>query len=293
MNFGKQLWKASETPSRLKNYLRVAWDIILFVALVILIYAVIAWPVGSIMKGQDSAQLDGMLFLIVDEAMLMVAVLAAVFLVLRFRKMPLRVFRPVIKWQDIFLGTMSVLMIYFAGFLICMVTDAVQVVEQQVNPGYLGLTALFFLLVAVTEEMAMRGFVLGRLLDYGINKFWALFISSLLFSLMHLFNPHFAFIPFLNIILAGFMLGASFIYTRNLVFSITAHLLWNWVQGPVFGFQVSGLHFADSCFTLELSGSSLINGGSFGFEGSLVCTVLIIVITLILVKQYSETYLRY
>lgn len=293
MNFGKQLWKAPETPSRLKNYLQVAWDIILFVALVILIYSVIALPVGSIMKGQDRAQLDGMLFLIVDEAILMVAVLAVVFLILRFRKMPLRVFRPVIKWQDIFWGTVSVLMLYSIGFWICMVTDTVEIVEEQINPGYLGLTALFFLLVAVTEEMAMRGFVLGRLLDYGVNKFWALLISSLLFSLMHLFNPNFALIPFLNIILAGFMLGASYIYTRNLVFSITAHLLWNWVQGPVLGFQVSGLHFADSCFTLKLSGSSLINGGSFGFEGSLVCTVLLIAITLLLVKEYSETYLRY
>lgn len=54
--------------------------------------------------------------------------------------------------------------------------------------------ALF--LVAVTEEVIGRGFILGRMLDGGVNKFVALLISAVLFSLMHLFNPSFAFVPF-------------------------------------------------------------------------------------------------
>ena len=72
--------------------------------------------------------------------------------------------------------------------------------------------ALFF--VAVTEEVIGRGFILGRMLDGGINKFVALFISAVLFSLMHLFNPNFAFVPFLNIMLAGCFLGGLPIYIR-------------------------------------------------------------------------------
>lgn len=93
------------------------------------------------------------------------------------------------------------------------------------------LSWILMLLVALTEEIAFRGFVLGHLLAAGVNRFVALFLSSALFSLMHIFNPNFSLIAFLNILLAGILIGSTYIYTRNLWFAIALHLFWNWLQG--------------------------------------------------------------
>lgn len=52
------------------------------------------------------------------------------------------------------------------------------------------------------------------MLDGGVNKFTALFVSSVLFSLLHLFNPNFEFLPFLLNILLAESLWELLIYIR-------------------------------------------------------------------------------
>ena len=142
---------------------------------------------------------------------------------------------------------------------------------------------VFFLLVALFEEILMRGYILGRLLHTRMNKFLSLFISSALFALLHIFNPEIDFLPMLNLLLAGMLLGASYLYTKNLCFPISLHLFWNWIQGPVLGYEVSGNNFISSMLTLHLPEDNVLNGGAFGFEGSLICTVLMIVLTILIV----------
>ncbi len=56
----------------------------------------------------------------------------------------------------------------------------------------------------------------------------------------------------LNLLLAGMLLGASYLYTRNLCFPISLHLFWNWIQGPILGYQVSGNNFTTSMLTLRM-----------------------------------------
>ena len=85
------------------------------------------------------------------------------------------------------------------------------------------LSGLFFAMVAIVEETMMRGYVLGRLLRTRLNKFISFLISSLLFALLHLMNPNVAFLPMLNLVLGGLLLGASYLYTRNLWFPISLH----------------------------------------------------------------------
>lgn len=85
-------------------------------------------------------------------------------------------------------------------------------------------------------------------------------------------------LPFINILLAGLLLGFMYIYTRNLWFPISLHLFWNWLQGPVLGFEVSGADFDKTLLTLNLPTKSILNGGDFGFEGSIICTALIAIL---------------
>lgn len=183
------------------------------------------------------------------------------------------------RWRDILYGLLVAVVLYGIGFGLSVAFGLVWATSVQFHPGWMLGTLFFFLLVAVTEELMLRGYILGRLLRTRMNRFLALFLSSLLFTVMHLMNPNITWLPVLNLLLAGVMLGATYLYTHNLWFPISLHLFWNWLQGPVLGYEVSGNKFGDSLLKLQLSDHTLLNGGAFGFEGSLVCTALMLALT--------------
>ena len=179
--------------------------------------------------------------------------------------------------SDICYATLFAILFYTIGFSISYGLAQVEVLDYHIDWTALALGALLFLLVAFTEEMMMRGYILGKLLDAGVNKFMALIISSVLFAMMHLFNPNISFLPMVNLVLAGILLGSTYIYTRNLWFPITLHFLWNFIQGPFLGYEVSGNAIGISVLELHLPENNIVNGGTFGFEGSMVCTILMVI----------------
>ena len=180
-------------------------------------------------------------------------------------------------------GLLIAVLFYLVGFGLSLLLGEIEVTGFKFESVNLLGSWVFFLLVALFEEILMRGYILGRLLHTRMNKFLSLFISSALFALLHIFNPEIDFLPMLNLLLAGMLLGASYLYTKNLCFPISLHLFWNWIQGPVLGYEVSGNNFISSMLTLHLPEDNVLNGGAFGFEGSLICTVLMIVLTILIV----------
>ena len=185
--------------------------------------------------------------------------------------------------KGVWYGFLMAILLYLSGFGISLILGEIEVTGFQFEPLELLGSWVFFLLVALFEEILMRGYILGRLLHTTMNKFAALFVSAALFAFMHIFNPEIAFLPMLNLLLAGVLLGASYLYTRNLCFPVSLHLFWNWIQGPILGYQVSGNNFITSVLTLRMPEENVLNGGAFGFEGSLICTVLMIVCTILIV----------
>lgn len=194
--------------------------------------------------------------------------------------------------KDFFFGTLVALIIYVVGFGVLYGLGEVTVVAVHFSMNDLLISWVFMLLVAITEEVAFRGYVLGRLLTAGINRFMALFLSSAVFSLMHIWNPNYSYIAFLNILLAGVLMGTTYVYTRNLWFPIALHLFWNWFQGPVLGFGVSGGHYGNTLLSLQLPKENIINGGAFGFEGSILCTVLMVMAIVIILGLQDKVRTR-
>lgn len=132
-----------------------------------------------------------------------------------------------------------------------------------------------FLLVALTEELLLRGYVLNNLMK-SMNRLIALPVSAVMFSLGHIFNNNFSWLGFWNIFLAGVLLGMPYIYTKSLWLPIALHFSWNFFQGTIFGFNVSG-HVTYSLFTQSRTTDTIWNGGKFGFEGSVLSLVLQII----------------
>lgn len=270
---------------------RLVADIVLFYVIGTLITMFLCVPLFLIQKALGMEMLEGSLpSLFLERLLMLVGYLSAAVLVLRWRKLPLSLLGMSLKGRgkDLLAGLGVAVLLYAVGFGTSLLMGTVGIASVQWVPRDLLGTLLFFLLVAVTEEVMLRGFVLGRMLSAGMNRFVALFLSSALFSAMHLFNPNFALLPFVNILLAGCLLGASFLYTRNLCFPVVLHWFWNWLQGPVLGYEVSGMDSGETLLTLRLTGSDLLTGGSFGFEGSLLCTVLLVVGTLAIVGYYER-----
>lgn len=266
-------------------------DIVLFYVIGTLITMFLCVPLFLIQKALGMEMQEGSLpSLFLERLLMLVGYLSAAVLVLRWRNLPLSLLGMSLRGRgkDLLAGLGVAVLLYAVGFGTSLLMGTVEIANVEWVPRDLLGTLLFFLLVAVTEEVMLRGFVLGRMLSAGMNRFVALFLSSALFSAMHLFNPNFALLPFVNILLAGCLLGASFLYTRNLCFPVVLHWFWNWLQGPVLGYEVSGMDSGETLLTLRLTGSDLLTGGSFGFEGSLLCTVLLVGGTLAIVAYYER-----
>lgn len=144
------------------------------------------------------------------------------------------------------------------------------------------ISIFLFIIVAVMEELLMRGYILKNLM-ISFNKYVALIVSSVLFSLMHGFNPNIDLFALTNIFLAGILLGISYIHTKNLWFPIALHLSWNLFQ-TILGFNVSGQK-TYSLIEFGITENNLLNGGKFGFEGSIL-SLIAMLITIVGIEIY-------
>jgi uncharacterized protein len=183
-------------------------------------------------------------------------------------------------------GFFLALLILCTGSLILVILKFLFFTGVQVDTGNLLYSFLLFIIVAFTEEIAFRGYILNNLMQ-STNKWVALTITSLIFALFHFTNPSGdGLLPMLNIFVAGFLLGINYIYTKNLWFAIFLHFGWNFFQGPILGYEVSG--FAASAFFQQaMKGPALLTGGDFGFEGSLICLILNIFACVFLWRYYA------
>lgn len=136
-------------------------------------------------------------------------------------------------------------------------------------------TAFFsFLLVAVGEEIIFRG-VLFRWIDEKWGFLAALIASSLLFGLMHIFQPGATlWSSFAIAVEAGLLLGAAYKYSGTLWLPIGIHWAWNFAEGNIFGFAVSGSDVGDSLIRPAISGPDILTGGVFGAEASIVALLI-------------------
>ena len=273
-----------------KRFGKVAIDIISFVTLAVIIITILGIPFSSVLQKLGKEGADKMFYFVLSETLMLIGIFLSAWIVWHFRGVSLTGLGRslAIRKKDLLSGISLAIVLYAVGFGVSLLAGAIEIAGVVFNPSSLLISFVFFLLVAITEEFALRGFVLERMLQGGVNKFWALFLSATLFSLVHIANPNFDFLSFINILLAGILLGSSYIYTRNLCFPIALHWFWNWIQGPVLGYEVSGNKFCDGLLTLYLPEANLINGGAFGFEGSILCTGLMVAGTGVLLKMFRK-----
>lgn len=174
------------------------------------------------------------------------------------------------------------------GIILMLVYALIMITGNLISFSYLSINnipelILVFIMVAISEEVIFRGYLLNKLQER-VSVKMAVVISSLIFSLAHLGNPHFGTIGFINILLSGILMATLYLRSLNLWAPIGLHFTWNLTQA-ILGFAVSG-HKDMGLLKLDhLSSHDYLTGGEFGIEGSILLTP-IIVVSILLPKPY-------
>ena len=134
----------------------------------------------------------------------------------------------------------------------------------------------FWILQGGTEELVTRGWLFPAV-SAKSNIFIGILISSALFGALHLFNPGVTVLSIVNIILDGIFACFLMLKYDNMWVLAGMHGAWNFVQGNIYGIQVSGQGASTSILNYSSQSSvDILSGGAFGAEGSIFASIVLI-----------------
>ena len=153
--------------------------------------------------------------------------------------------------------------------------------NANVNPLMILVFFLAFVLQGLGEEAIFRGYLLTSLARKA-HPWMAIILSALMFASFHGSNPGINIISYINIALFGIFAGV-FMLKRGSIWAIAAiHTAWNFMQGNILGFSVSGNPQMPSVLNATNADfGTILSGGEFGLEGGLGVTVVMITVILL------------
>lgn len=161
-----------------------------------------------------------------------------------------------------------------------------------------GLSALWGILIVLigwviqgaSEEIMLRGWMMP-VIGSRYNVPLAIFVSSIMFSALHLFNDNISILSIINLTLFGVFAAFYFIKEGTLWGICALHSSWNWTQGNIFGFEVSGIVPTGGILVdfNPIKGYDLFTGGTFGFKGGIIYSMMLVFGIIILYINISKT----
>ncbi|MEO8087883.1 MAG: CPBP family intramembrane glutamic endopeptidase [Bacteroidota bacterium] len=183
--------------------------------------------------------------------------------------------------KNIILGTSIGVALQCLTILVIYLCNGFRVVS--INPfSFIIIPFTVAFTVAIFEEILIRG-IFFKIMEEKLGSYLALIISAIIFGALHFVNPNGSIVSASCVAVeAGLLLGAAYIYTRNLWFPIAIHFAWNFMQSGILGAITSGNEKTNSLLTTQITGSKFITGGDFGPEGTIQATIFCLVASLIL-----------
>ena len=182
--------------------------------------------------------------------------------------------------KNLMLGTLIGVMLQSLTVLVIYLNNDFHVVA--VNPvSFIIIPFTVAFTVAIFEEILIRG-ILFRIIEEKLGSYIALTISAIIFGGLHLINTNSSLVSATCVAIeAGLLLGAAYIYSKNLWLPIAIHFAWNFMQSGIFGAITSGNEQTNSLFTTKITGPALITGGAFGPEGTIQAILFCLIATII------------
>ncbi|MGA8114349.1 MAG: CPBP family intramembrane glutamic endopeptidase [Actinocatenispora sp.] len=157
-----------------------------------------------------------------------------------------------------------------------------------VDPRGLAQALGLVLLLAVAEEVAFRGLLMPGLLIVFHRRWVALLLSAALFAANHFFTDGMTRLTILSALLGGIMYGLAYLATGRIWLPLGLHIAWNFVQGPILGFPVSGSALDGSTVIRQtVTGPDWLQGGAYGPEGGMIGILfrLLVILTLLVLAR--------
>jgi membrane protease YdiL (CAAX protease family) len=145
--------------------------------------------------------------------------------------------------------------------------------------------AVFFLVVALFEEFAFRGYSLFAIRQFA--GFWpAAFFLSAIFAFVHHYNSGETWWGSLGAGVVGLFFCFTLRRTGSLWFAVGMHAAWDWAQSFLYGVPDSGVVEPGHLLKSSLHGPAWLTGGTVGPEGSVLLFVLIAVMWIAFDRLY-------
>ena len=153
--------------------------------------------------------------------------------------------------------------------------NQIEITSNLYNVDYIFIWLVFigFLIQGMSEEILCRGFIM-KTASKKCGVLGGIMINSVIFGLLHFFNDNITFLAIFNLILFGIFMSLVYYLTNNLWMAGAIHSIWNFSQGSIFGFRVSGIELRESLLLSKNVTDNIYNGGAFGMEGGLFCTLV-------------------
>ena len=149
--------------------------------------------------------------------------------------------------------------------------------DSGVNAGVIFLFFIAFLVQGAAEEFLIHGYLMTSFL-HGYNVWISLIVSSVAFALLHAGNVGVGILPFVNLFLFAMFAGMLTLRSGSILPASAMHGMWNFTEGNLFGFSVSGMDRMPSVWLAESDGTHILtSGGLFGPEGGLAVTFVLII----------------
>lgn len=286
-----------------RGFVRAGWHLagaagalygLIFLLNFLVSFAAVAWltaageydPAAGVLT-ERGAQLNNLLFYVLMFLQEAAIIAVSLFAWNKLCKQPLAAMGlpgPKGRGRDFWVGVALAFASITAVFAGIVLTGSGRAAYQGFSPDLL-LWLVLFIAVGFAEEIWGRGYVMAILRRTG--SLTAVYVvSGLIFALMHGGNNGFSPLAFANIFLVGVLFADMYIQTGSIWMSIGYHILWNYAQGCVYGFSVSGIDTQGILITTS-GGANLLNGGAFGPEGGLFVT-LVIALGAVFVRWYCR-----
>lgn len=158
-----------------------------------------------------------------------------------------------------------------------------QAIPSSISAFNIATAIVFFLVLALFEEIVFRGLLYGFIRSHYSGMFTIISVT-VLFVLLHLNNKELGILPLVSLIIGGLLLNLLREISQDIWMPLGFHFIWNLFQG-VLGFNVSG----DNEITpmMRLTSVSQIAGGKFGLEASLPAVLLLSLIVISIILKWQ------
>ena len=159
--------------------------------------------------------------------------------------------------------------------------------NESIDLKYLFVTIITLIIAAFSEELLIRGYMYSTISKGSKkSKIIAIYTTSLFFASMYLANSSVTILAFINFLLLGLLYGYMYYCTDNIWMCIGTHISWLIFEKVIFGFN-AGRRAVDCIFITSAPYKNILNGGNFGLEGSIFCSVVLVVVIVYVWRKLS------